>query len=471
MEGPIAAPPPPYGGPPPGPGHQASPPPYGSSPYPPPYGSPYGSPYGGGQFGPPQGPYGAPGGWSHGPGGPHAWQWTPIPTQGPATRTTGGIFTAVVAVSVALAAVLGVVIGHALWKSASRSIFSPSTLPTFPFGGGSNTAGPGQGSSASGGPPNAASIAKNIDPALVDVNTSVPYQGYQGAGTGIVLSSNGEVLTNNHVVEGATRISVTDIGNGKTYDATVVGYDRSSDVAVLQLSGASGLETVTLGDSSKVSSGQPVVAIGNANGAGGTPSYAGGSITATNQSITASDAANNASEQLTGLIETNADIVAGDSGGPLVNTSGQVVGMDTASSSGGGFQFNAPANQGFAIPINQAADTARKIETGSASATIHIGPTAFLGVEVVKPGTLPGFAQTGAGAQIYQVVAGGPADQAGLQAGDTITSLDGHAVATPDALTRVMLQEQPGRSVQVQYLDTSGQQQSTSLKLASGPPQ
>ncbi|HKH89126.1 MAG TPA: trypsin-like peptidase domain-containing protein, partial [Acidimicrobiales bacterium] len=164
----------------------------------------------------------------------------------------------------------------------------------------------------------------------MDVNTTLSYQSEQGAGTGMVLTSTGEVLTNNHVVEGATKISVTDIGNGKTYSAKVVGYDRSKDIAVLQLIGASGLQTVNLGNSSSVSVGEGVVAVGNANGAGGTPSYAGGAVTATNQSITATDQAGGDSEQLGGLIETNADVIPGDSGGPLVNASGQVIGMDTA---------------------------------------------------------------------------------------------------------------------------------------------
>ena len=151
-------------------------------------------------------------------------------------------------------------------------------------------------------------------------------------GTGIVLTSNGEILTNNHVINGATSVSVTDIGNGKTYKATVVGYDVSQDIAVLQLSGASGLTTASTGDSSSVSVGDSVVALGNAGGVGGTPWVAAGSVTALNQSITASDESSGSSERLTGLIETNADIQAGDSGGPLVNSHGQVIAMDTAAS-------------------------------------------------------------------------------------------------------------------------------------------
>src|SRR5215831_7652968 len=209
-------------------------------------------------------------------------------------------------------------------------------------------------------------IASRVSPGLVDVTSTLGYAGATAAGTGIVLTSNGEVLTNNHVINGATSVKVTDIGNGKTYQATVVGYDASHDIAVLQLSGASGLTTTT-GDSSTVRVGDSVVGIGNAGGKGGTPSVAAGTVTALNQSITASDEGSSSSERLSGLIETNADIQAGDSGGPLVNSHGQVIGVDTAASSGsggssdpfGGFGDNGSSNSGqqtttqaFAIPIN-----------------------------------------------------------------------------------------------------------------------
>jgi S1-C subfamily serine protease len=386
-----------------------------------------------------------------------------------------------VTTGVALAAVAGVVIGHALWHNTSAtSSVSPSA--SFPFGnsGGSS----GQGSSASGSPADAQSIADNVDPGLVDINTSINYDRLQGAATGMVLTPTGEILTNNHVVEGATKISVTDVGNGKTYDARVVGYDRSQDIAVLQLVDASGLQTVSLGDSSKVSVGENVVAIGNANGAGGTPSYAGGSVTAINQSITASDEIVGTSEQLSGLIQTDANIVSGDSGGPLVNSSGQVIGMDTAGS--GGFQFQSPSTNGYAVPVNRALSTAKQIKAGSASSTVHIGQTALLGVIVESPGSnglgSSGFGSFGSGngsgsssstsgAYITEVVTGGPAAQAGLVAGDTITSVDSRSVTSADSLTSVMMLEKPGASVPVQYLDTSGQQQSTTITLGTGPPQ
>ena len=247
-----------------------------------------------------------------------------------------------------------------------------------------NTGSGSSGSSGSSGPSDVNAIASKVDPGLVDINTTLGYQQEQAAGTGIVLSSNGVILTNNHVIDGATSISVTDVGNNKTYTASVVGYDRTKDIAVLQLHNASGLQTATLGNSSNASVGQDVVGIGNAGGTGGTPSAVGGTVTALNQSITASDDGDGTSEQLSGLIETNADIQPGDSGGSLVNTSGEVIGMDTAASAGTSFQYNGDSSgtQGFAIPIDTALSIARAIEAGSGSSTVHIGETAFLGVEI-----------------------------------------------------------------------------------------
>ena len=163
----------------------------------------------------------------------------------------------------------------------------------------------GSTSTGAGAPSDISSIAAKVSPALVDINTNLSYQDEQAAGTGMVLTSDGEVLTNNHVIDGATSISVTDVGNGKTYSASVVGYDRTGDIAVIKLSGASGLQTVST-SSATAAVGQAVVGVGNAGGTGGTPSNAGGSIIALNQSITASDDGGGNAENLTGLIETNA---------------------------------------------------------------------------------------------------------------------------------------------------------------------
>src|SRR5215813_4731321 len=233
-------------------------------------------------------------------------------------------------------------------------------------------------------------IAAKVNPGLVDVVSTVGYQGAKAAGTGMVLTPTGEVLTNNHVIDGATSIKAIDVGNGRTYAAKVVGYDKSHDVSVLQLQGASGLQTVAL-SSARPRVGQKVIALGNAGGKGGTPSVATGRITGLHQSITASDEGSGDAERLTGMIGHNSDIQPGDSGGPLANTYGQVIGMNTAgsaspSTAGEGQQPGPARTQAFAIPITEAATIASQIEAGTPSPTTHLGGTAFLGVQT-SPGT------------------------------------------------------------------------------------
>jgi S1-C subfamily serine protease len=297
----------------------------------------------------------------------------------------------------------------------------------------------------------------------VDVNTTLSYENEEAAGTGIVLTSNGEVLTNNHVIDGATSIRVTDLGNGRAYTANVLGYDRSDDIAVLKLNGASGLKVATLGDSSAVRVGEAIVGIGNAGGAGGTPSVAGGAVTALDQSITATEQDGGNPETLTGLIEVNAYIQAGDSGGPLVTTSGKVIGMDTAASVG--FSFETTGGEGYAIPINSAVAIARRIGSGRGAAGVHVGRTAFLGVQVYST-------QSGAnpsGAVINEVVTGSPAASVGLAVGDVITSLGGKAVHSAPGLTTLMQQYHPGDRVRIGWTDSAGAKRSGTLQLAVGP--
>jgi S1-C subfamily serine protease len=314
----------------------------------------------------------------------------------------------------------------------------------------------------------------------VDIDTSLSYEESSAAGTGMVLTSKGLVLTNNHVIEGATSITARDVGNGKVYTATVVGYDESKDIAILQLKDASGLATISLGNSSSLAKGEDVVGIGNAGGTGGTPSYAAGKILARNQSLTASDSGSaTGSEQLTGMIEMNADIQPGDSGGPLVNSKGQVVGMDTAAeTAGGGFgfqNFTSTVTQAYAIPIDTAISIAKSIEAGDASTTIHIGATAFLGVEILPASEAEqsnfGNPATTNGVVIEGVTSGGPAAGTALVPGDVITSLNGTSVSTTVGLEDVLQGLKPGDTVQIGYTNASGTSESLSLQLAAGPAQ
>ena len=316
----------------------------------------------------------------------------------------------------------------------------------------------------------AETIAARTNPGLVDVISTLGYQHGTAEGTGMVLTANGEVLTNNHVIAGATSIQVRDIGNGRTYPASVVGYSDSNDVAVLQLKGASGLSTVSVGSTAKVSVGQKVVALGNAEGKGGTPAMVTGTVTGLGAAIDAADQGTGAVEHLTGMIRTNADIEPGDSGGPLLNTSGQVIGMDTAASGNSG-QTGTTANvptTAFAIPISKAMSIADQIEAGQESATVHIGETAFLGVAVSSQSG-NGFGQATAGAPIEGAIQGTPAATLGLSNGDTIVSIGGHQVGSPTDLQTVIERYHPGDKVTITWTDQFGQSHSAAVTLMAGP--
>ena len=399
---------------------------------------------------------------------PHEAYPVPEPPRRRRGRHALGL-TATAVVALAAGAGAGVALSHGSSPSGSATATSKTVLST-------------------------SQIASRVDPGLVDVTSTLGYAQATAKGTGIVLTANGEILTNNHVINGATSVSVTDIGNGKTYKATVVGYDESKDVAVLQLTGASGLTVANLGDSSSVGLGNPVVALGNAEGLGGTPSVATGAVTALNQSITASDQGSATSEQLTGLIETNAGIQPGDSGGPLVNQHGQVSGMDTAASTnytfggggnggygygGGGFgggsgssgsgssgsssTGNGTTTQGYAIPIDTALAVAKAIEGGGGTSTIHIGSTAFMGVAIA------GSSSQLAGVELAGAQAGTPAAKAGLGQGDVITAINGSAVSTGTQISQALIPLHPGDKITVTWTDTSGQSHTTTLTLGTGP--
>jgi S1-C subfamily serine protease len=312
-------------------------------------------------------------------------------------------------------------------------------------------------------------IVSKTGPAVVDVVSTLGYQHATAAGTGIVLTSSGEVLTNNHVVNGATAIKVRDVGNGRVYTATVKGYDVSHDVAVLQLKGASGLATASIGNSSQVRAGQKVVAMGNAGGKGGAPSVATGRVTGLDQSITASDESAGTAEQLQGLIRTNAGIQPGDSGGPLINTSGQIVGINTAASASSGNQVSsATATQAFTVPINEATAIVGQIDAGRSSGSVHIGATAFLGLAFASQSGAAGF-PAAAGAQVSGVLPGSAAARAGLTAGDTITSIDGHAVTSASGIRSALTAHHPGDRVGITWTDQSGASASGTVILAAGP--
>lgn len=306
-----------------------------------------------------------------------------------------------------------------------------------------------------------------IGSGVVVIDTSLAYHGGQAAGTGMVLTSSGEILTNNHVIRGATSVKVVVPGTGHRYAAKVIGYDVSADVAVLQATNATDLKTIATDSSSGLKVGQSVTAVGNAGGTGSLTSSTG-TVTGLGRSITVSDD-QGGSESLAGLVKTNAPLQAGDSGGPLLDTAGRAVAMDTAAAMSYGFSAGAGAN-GYAIPINRALAIAKQIESGKSSAAVHVGSTAFLGVAVTTLRDAPG-GSAASGAAIAEVPRGGPAAAAGLVAGDTVTAVGGRVISTPTALTALILSKKPDDRVLVKYTDQSGVSHTASVKLGSGPPQ
>ena len=334
---------------------------------------------------------------------------------------------------------VGVGIGHELRKPDAQS---PARLL----------------SRGAGNPPSVSAMAAAVSPGLVDINATLDDPGKHTMATGIVLTRSGLVLTNNHVINGATVLRATDVGNGRTYRASVVGYDRNHDIALLKLDGAAGLKTSAFGSSADVVVGQAIVAVGNAGGVGGTPSAAGGSVVALDQHIVATDESGSNRERLNGLIEVIANVQPGDSGGPLVNSARRVIGVDTAASTG--FSFHSPERRGYAIPINQALAIAAEIESGHSSAAIHIGPTAFLGVELSSATSR---------ARIRSVLPGSPAAKAGLASGDVITSLAGRAVDSSAALISLLDHCRPRSRVHLDWRSRLGQRHTATVKLVVGP--
>ena len=296
---------------------------------------------------------------------------------------------------------------------------------------------------------------------VVVVNTNLALAGGAAAGTGIVLSSSGLVLTNNHVIRGATTIRVTDVSDSRTFGATVLGYSVSRDIALLKLKNPTGLHAASIGNSSTASVGQAVTAVGNAGGTGSLTTVTG-RVTGLGQSITVSDD-QGGSNRLVNLIQTNAPLQPGDSGGPML-AGGHVIGVDAAA---GGFGNG--EREGFAIPINTAMSIAGQIQAGQRSATVHIGPTAFLGVLLDRSSGFGG--QDTPGALVRDVVPGSAADRAGLGQGDVITALGGRAVTSPTGLQKIVLQASPGKPVRLDWVDTYGYSNGATIRPAAGPPQ
>jgi len=393
-----------------------------------------------------------------------AWPPAPAPVPPPPSASHR---TAALAALLLFAAAAGASAGVVALTthSSSPAISSAQNNPSAPFQPGSSSDGNGGSSSAGGGPLDQSAIESRLDPAIVDITVSLA--GGQGTaeGTGMVITAKGEVLTNNHVIDGASTIKVQIGGTGSTYSAGVVGYDVADDIALLQIqNGPGNLATIAVGNPAALSVGDSVLALGNALGRGGAPQPAAGTVTALDQTITAGDSSGQ-SETLTGLIETNARIQPGDSGGPLVDSSGKVVGMDTAASvRGGRFRIGGAAGQGYAIPIDTAMEIVQQIrQGGGGNGNVNTGQRALLGVEISSTSTANGASVSG-------VQPGGPAEAAGITAGDVITSVGGTTVTSASTLQAAILTHKPGDHVAVTWVDSSGQRHSATVTLITGPP-
>ena len=301
---------------------------------------------------------------------------------------------------------------------------------------------------------------------VVLIDTVLPYEGAQAAGTGMVLTSSGQVLTNYHVVARAGTITVTIAATGKTYSATVVGSDETDDVALLQLKGASGLTTVKPDDDA-VSVGDEVTAVGNAGGTG-TLTAAQGTVSSLKASVTTAAEGSLGSETLTTMIETTADVVAGDSGGPLYDSEGEIAGIDTAASSGAEID-------GYAIPIKRALNIVRQIRSGEETSTVQIGPAPFLGVELasadsgVEWGYLDASADGASGAMIGGVVDASAAARAGIEAGDAITKVGGRTITSADDLAAALAAYDAGDRVKIVWTDQAGSRHAATVTLGKSP--
>jgi len=308
-------------------------------------------------------------------------------------------------------------------------------------------------------PQDVQAVLSRVEPAVVAIDSQSGGSSGSGdfveaAGTGMILTADGEVLTNNHVVSGATSVTVTLFGQTKALPAHVLGTDPSVDVALVQIDHASNLPTVTLGDSSQTRVGDSVLAIGNALALAGGPSVTEGIVSAENRTLSAQNDSGQ-TENLTGLLQTDAAINPGNSGGPLVDSQAQVVGMNTAvaSSSSG----NAPTqNIGFAITVDSVKPLLAQLRKGgtggagsSPSSTVPIN-TAYIGV-TVGPIT-PALQQQDhltptTGALVLSVQSGSPAEKSALQVNDVIVSLNGTAITSPDDLHSAIHPLKPGQQV------------------------
>ncbi|WP_067463673.1 S1C family serine protease [Nocardia amamiensis] len=304
-------------------------------------------------------------------------------------------------------------------------------------------------------------VTAAVQPALVNISASTTLAGPGAAGSGIVLTADGEVLTSHHVVKGADTVTVTDVGSGKAYDAVVLGYDSGADIALLDLPAAA-LPTATIGSSAGLRLREEVLAIGNAGGTGGPPSAVHGPLTDLDSEIVAVNVADLSRKALSGMLEVAAEVTSGQSGGALVDRNAFVVGV-IAAASGDPEHAQDRSPNGYAVPIDAAMRVVHQIRSGTPTDTVHIGPTATLGVLISN--ALP----TGTGARVDVAIYGMPAHAAGLSPGDVITSVDDRAVTSVQSLRAALNTRKPNDTVRLGVIGAGGER-TVAVVLTAGPP-
>ncbi|MDQ5944456.1 MAG: hypothetical protein QG658_524 [Patescibacteria group bacterium] len=311
-------------------------------------------------------------------------------------------------------------------------------------------------------------LVKKVGPSVVSINTSTTVQSFfgaeeqQGAGTGVIVSSDGLILTNKHVVQGASTVTVTNT-DGKQFEGKILALDAANDIAFIKVE-ATGLPAADLGDSDKVEVGQRAIAIGNALGEYSN-TVTTGVISGKQRPVQASDGQGN-TETLTNLFQTDAAINPGNSGGPLLNIEGQVIGINTAVASGNNAQ-----NIGFAIPINQVKSALESVKTRGIIVRPYIGVRYVMltdsfaernNLPVKQGALLRGDDQT------IAVISGSPAAKAGLREGDIITKINDKEITRDNPLQSVVVGFSPGDTVKVTYW-RDGKEQTVDVKLEEAP--
>ncbi|MGH9302125.1 MAG: S1C family serine protease [Acidimicrobiales bacterium] len=400
----------------------------------------------GGEGGPPR--YSSP--WSHGAGGQ-----TP-----PSTRSgTARLLVSVAVLAAAVGGIVGGFIGSSQATSGQKTIVKEFAANTSSFA----------------KPVDIQGVLAKVLPEVVAIEARTAGRGglFGGggagtdAGSGMIVSPDGEILTNNHVISGAVSLSVTFYGQSKAHPAHVVGTDPAGDMALIKVDGVSGLPTVTFGNSKNVRVGDSVLAIGNAlDLSAQTPTVTEGIISAQGRTLD-TGTANNPGEHLTDLLQTDAPISPGNSGGPLVNSSAQVIGMNTAVGTSGG--SNAPAqNIGFAIASATIQPVLSQLRSGKSMA---VASKAFLGVTAVSltPSLQSQYGfSISSGAVVASVTPGSPANNANLRSGDVITAVDGTPITSAPDLVKAIGGHKPGDKVTL-TINRTGQDISQPVTLGSVP--